>query len=248
MNPSAFDNSNLMDAHPRMGAESVPRCPLCCSTDTEFYHRDAARKRRRRARQPRNKVVRTYYCCTRCGLVFVPDAFLLDPEEERVIYDLHQNLPDDPGYRRFLARLCDPVCARIPAGACGLDFGSGPEPVLAMMFGERGHPMQVYDPYYAPGQGGLGQGYSFITCSEVIEHIYAAAATLDMVWAALAPGGLLGIMTSLLPDAALFPTWRYKDDPTHVRFYSRHTFEFLAHKWGADVEFVDPNVILFRKT
>ncbi len=136
---------------------------------------------------------------------------------------------------------------RIPAPAYGLDFGSGPEPVLAKLLGARGYKMQIYDPYYAPEQGVLAQTHHFITCSEVIEHIYAPAQQLASLWGCLAPRGLLGIMTSLVPDAIDFATWRYKDDPTHVRFYSMRTFEWLAHKWNASVEFVGHRVVIFTK-
>ncbi|MDY0212030.1 MAG: class I SAM-dependent methyltransferase [Desulfuromonadaceae bacterium] len=222
-------------------------CPLCAGNETSLFYRDTLGKRRRRTRQSCSKVMRDYYRCTRCGLVFVPPEFLLEPEGEKHIYDQHQNSLADPGYCRFLAQLCEPMYARLSATAHGLDFGSGPEPALAMLFEARGHQMHIYDPYYAPQRWVLEQTYEFITCSEVIEHIYAPAEALDSLWGSLAPGGLLGIMTSLVPDAAAFATWRYKDDPTHVRFYSKRTFEWLAHKWNASVEFVEHGVIVFTK-
>lgn len=222
-------------------------CPLCGGTDTQVFYRDPAGKRRRRARQPLNKVLRVYYRCIGCGLVFVPAEFLLAPEEEKHIYAQHQNSPTDPGYCRFLMQLCEPMCARLSAPARGLDFGSGPEPVLAALFEARGHQMNIYDPYYAPEWRVLLQTYDFITCSEVIEHIYAPAEPLDRLWGSFVPGGLLGIMTSLVPDTGDFATWRYKDDPTHVRFYSRRTFEWLARKWNAPVQFLERGVVIFAK-
>lgn len=191
--------------------------------------------------------MRIYHLCTECGLVFVPPEFLLAPEVEKRIYDQHQNSPADVDYCHFLAQLYEPMCVRLPAGVRGLDFGSGPEPVLATLLDARGYQMRIYDPYYAPERGVLEQNYNFITCSEVIEHIYAPAELLDNLWGCLAPGGLLGIMTSMVPDVEIFATWRYKDDPTHVRFYSKRTFEWLAHRWNSPVEFVDCGVAIFTK-
>ena len=84
----------------------MPTCPLCASTDHAPYHRDARRDYRR---------------CRRCALVFVPAHQRLGPAEEKAVYDQHENSPDDPGYRRFLARLFDPLAAELPPGARGLE-------------------------------------------------------------------------------------------------------------------------------
>jgi len=44
----------------------------------------------------------------------------------------------DPRYRRFLARLAEPLIAHLPKGARGLDFGCGPGPTLSLMLREAG--------------------------------------------------------------------------------------------------------------
>ena len=41
--------------------------------------------------------------------------------------------------------------------------------------------------------------------------------------------------------------WRYKDDVTHIRFFSRTTFEWLAARWRADLQFPGKDVIIFEK-
>ena len=74
----------------------------------------------------------------------------LSPKEEKSEYDLHENSSDDPGYRRFLARLFDPVSHQLAPNSYGLDFGSGPGPTLSVMFEEAGHSMEIYDPFFAP--------------------------------------------------------------------------------------------------
>jgi hypothetical protein len=44
-----------------------------------------------------------------------------------------------------------------------------------------------------------------------------------------------------------FPRWHYKNDLTHIRFYSPETFRWLAAKWGADLQFPAEDVALFRR-
>ena len=81
---------------------------------------------------------RRYLECPDCGLVSADPASHLSPEDERAIYDLHQNDPADARYRAFLARLADPLRAKLAPGMRGLDFGCGPGPVLSIMLREAG--------------------------------------------------------------------------------------------------------------
>jgi 2-polyprenyl-3-methyl-5-hydroxy-6-metoxy-1,4-benzoquinol methylase len=177
----------------------------------------------------------------------VPAAYLLDAETEARIYAEHQNSPTDQGYRRFLSRLLNPMLERLQPGAEGLDFGSGPGPTLSQMFAERGFWMQIYDPIYAQETEVLNRTYPFVTCTEVLEHMSFPYQNLKLLWSLVQPGGLLGIMTSLRPEVEAFKTWRYKDDSTHVRFYSRHTMQWLAQRLDAKLEFVAHDVMVFTR-
>ncbi len=207
-------------------------CPLCGSLQSAFFHRD-----RRRA----------YDRCAICRLVFVPPVYHLSPEDEKAQYDRHQNLPDDPGYRRFLNRLARPLIARLAPGSSGLDFGSGPGPTLALMLREAGHAVALYDPYYAHRPALLTRRYDFITASEVVEHLHHPGRELDRLYHLLNPGGLLGIMTKRVIDRERFSGWHYINDPTHVSFFCRETFVWLAARWRARVDFVDRDVIIIAK-
>ncbi len=181
----------------------------------------------------------------------MPPEYHLSSTAEKAEYDLHQNSPWDEGYRRFLSRLFDPVSTLIAAGSHGLDFGSGPGPTLSVMFEEAGHRMAIYDPFYAPDKSPLTTQYDFVTCTEVVEHFYNPRTDLERLWSCVKPGGLLGIMTKLAlntADAAeAFSGWHYKNDQTHVSFFSRKTFEWLASQWGADVMFVGNDVVLLTR-
>ncbi|MCD6527687.1 MAG: class I SAM-dependent methyltransferase [Desulfuromonas sp.] len=201
-------------------------------TDTEFFHADRLRR---------------YLHCCDCQLVFAEAVSLPTVEEEKQLYDQHQNSPQDEGYRRFLGRLYQPLRTRLTTGQQGLDFGSGPGPTLSVMFEEIGCPMSIYDPIYAPDSQVWQRDYDFITASEVVEHLHQPNVGLERIWARLKPGGFFGIMTKMVQDKTAFVCWHYKNDPTHVCFYSAATFDWLANKWQASVEIIGTDVIIFHK-
>ncbi len=190
---------------------------------------------------------RDYFLCLNCNLTFVPSAQFLSVADERARYDLHQNSPDDQRYRQFLSRVFNPMQKRLSPGSYGLDFGSGPGPTLSVMFKEIGHSVEIYDIFYAREPSVLNRQYDFITATEVLEHLHNPGQELDRLWTLLKPGGNLGIMTRLVEDQETFSRWYYKNEPTHVCFYSRRTFQWLAGRWQAEVEFAGKDVILFHK-
>jgi len=208
-------------------------CPLCNARKVSPFHQDKERR----------------YChCGQCHLVFVPPEYYLAPDQERAQYEHHENSPADMGYRRFLGRLFDPLQARLPSGAAGLDFGCGPGPTLSVMCEEAGFPMTLYDPFFAPDDSTLtNETYDFITASEVVEHLHHPKQTFEILWACLKPGGLLGIMTKQVIDLPMFSQWHYKQDPTHVCFFSKDTFAWLAHHWQAEYRIIGKDVVLFSK-
>ena len=94
----------------------------------------------------------------------------------------------------------------------------------------------------------LDQQYDFITASEVVEHFYSPQKEFDLLANQLKPNGLLALMTALYDDSIDFKNWYYRKDPTHVAFYSRATFNYLARKYYfLDPEFIGPRVILLQK-
>ena len=209
-----------------------PPCPLCKQAASEPFHTDHRRP---------------YLRCPTCSLVFVPPTYHLSVADEKAEYDRHENSPDDRRYREFLRRVLDPVRARVAPGSRGLDFGSGPDPTLSVMFEELGHPMAIYDPLYADDPAALARRYDFITATEVFEHLRDPGTSLAALWACLEPGGVLAAMTQLVRDHDAFTRWRYTADPTHVCFFSRATFEWLAARWQATAAFLPRGVVVLGK-
>jgi len=206
---------------------------LCHAPSVGAFHRDA---------------LRAYFRCGRCALVFADPAAHLPPDEEKARYDLHEYDPSDPAYRKFLSRLAQPLLARLDAPPLdGLDFGCGPGPTLSVMLEERGYSMALYDPFFAPDPSVLERAYDFVTCTEVVEHFRRPADDWRRLLGLVKPGGWLGVMTKLAPGADAFADWHYIRDPTHVSFFSRATFRYLARRDGLALELVSDDVILLRK-
>lgn len=212
-------------------ASSTDLCPLCRRASGETFARDRRRE---------------YLRCPQCTLVFVPRRYHLRRDEERDRYAEHRNSPDDPGYRRFLARLFEPLAARLPPGAEGLDYGSGPGPTLSVMFEEAGFPMRIFDPAFAPDHTALERRYDFVTCSETAEHFAAPDAEWRRLAGLLRPGGWLGVMTQWLEADVDFDGWHYKNDPTHVCFYTRESIERAAARLALEPLFLSASVALLR--
>jgi len=205
---------------------------LLCENSSNFYHQD-------------NK--RSYFRCNNCELIFVPRNEQLSPKEEKSVYDLHQNIPDDPGYRKFLQRFVTPLNESIPRHSKGLDFGSGPGPTLHLMLAELGHSCLNYDIYYAHLPELLVSGqYDFIASTEVVEHLSSPAVIFKQLFDLLKPGGCLAIMTKRSQNLERFKTWHYIQDPTHICFYNEFNLQWIANKYNARVTFPHSDVAIFH--
>jgi hypothetical protein len=189
---------------------------------------------------------KVYHDCSACGLLWMAPAHHLSAEAERARYETHRNLPDDPGYRGFLNRLAEPLLDRLPPLAEGLDFGSGPGPTLSLMLAEAGHPIRLYDPFFAPFPESLERRYDFVTCTETVEHFRSPRAAFDQLAGLLRPQGWLAIMTQPFTADLHFPAWWYIRDPTHVSFYRLRTMEWIAHTYRWSLERPHPSVFLFH--
>lgn len=208
------------------------RCPVCEMGSLEDFRVVKAQR---------------YLRCNVCAATVMHESCRLPPDQERGIYQLHDNDPSDPGYRKFLSKLTDPLLERLLPGASGLDFGCGPGPALANLLETNGMTVRLYDPYFYPSEAVLSQTYDFITCTEVVEHLYAPARVFRQLDQMLESGGWLAVMTCFQTDDDRFDNWHYRRDPTHVVFYRESTFKLLAEKFNWQLEIPRKDVALFRK-
>jgi 2-polyprenyl-3-methyl-5-hydroxy-6-metoxy-1,4-benzoquinol methylase len=136
---------------------------------------------------------------------------------------------------------------RVAPGARGLDFGCGPGPALAAILREAGFDMVLYDSFFAPDVTAFAKPCDFICATEVVEHLHHPGRELERLWALLKPGGWLGIMTKLVRNQQAFGAWHYKNDPTHVSFFSEATWRWWAQGHGAALEIIGADVILLQR-
>jgi hypothetical protein len=192
---------------------------------------------------------RPYFRCTECDLVFASPYSYLNDSDEKAIYDFHENDPNDARYRQFLNQLATPLLGKLSAGMEGLDFGCGPGPVLNLMMEEHGMSMSVYDIYYVPDKNKVARQYDFVTSTEVVEHFYKPSEAWPQLVDLVKRGGWLGIMTSMFTRESpeFFKQWQYKNDPTHVSFYSPKTMHWIAKQFALDIEIVSNRIILLQR-
>ncbi|SEL58633.1 Methyltransferase domain-containing protein [Roseovarius azorensis] len=215
-----------------MTSTTAPACPVCRAAGPRHFGRFDGR---------------AYWRCDRCEATGLDPAHFPDKAQEHAHYLHHENQIHDPGYRRFLSRLADPLLPLLTAGMRGLDYGCGPGPALAAMLTEAGYRMALYDPFFHPDPAPLTNRYDFITCTETAEHFHHPADEFDRLGAMLNHGGWLAVMTCFQTEDSRFGAWHYRKDPTHVVFYRAGTFRQIAqaHGWSCTIPAND--VVLMQK-
>ena len=208
------------------------RCPLCSFSKYSSFFRDKFRK---------------YLRCSVCSLIFVPPEFHVSREKEKARYEEHNNDPNDKGYRDFLSRIVEPIKLHFPNGASGLDFGCGPTPLLANLLKENGFEMEVYDPFYAIDKSVLDREYDLIVSTEVFEHLSKPLVEIQKLLSMVKPEGILAIMTLPFNSSVDFRGWHYKNDATHICFYSIETFDWLSKHLGIPYEQTGRDIFIFKR-
>lgn len=152
----------------------------------------------------------------------------LSPRTEKSRYDFHQNIVTDPAYQDFVRPVVEAITSEYPPEAQGLDYGCGPGPVISFMLAKQGYEPLLYDPYYYPDQASLDLSYDYIILSEVAEHFYEPGKEFRKLRSMMRPGASIYIKTSLISEDTDFQNWSYKNDDTHVFFYSEESFAWLV--------------------
>ena len=208
----------------------IPKCPLCENDSTHFF---IYRKR-------------TYFRCNGCNSIFVDPDNLLGYENEKERYLEHNNDVFDPGYRNFVRPLVDVVISEFTPQHFGLDFGAGPGPVISQMLKEKAYNIVQYDPFFCNNIDLLTSQYDYIVCCEVIEHFHDPAKEFSSLKSMLNHGGKLILKTDILKPNTDFKQWYYKNDATHVFFYSLKSFDFIVKKFGFSQITIDDRLIIIE--
>lgn len=207
-------------------------CLLCNKTDTILYFKDKDR---------------TFCKCLTCGSVFLDPSSLPNTLEEQKRYLQHENNIEDKGYLKFVTPLIETVTSKMDKNSLGLDFGSGPTPIIALLLSELGYEIKKYDPFFYNKPEVFNLKYNFIVCCEVIEHLHSPLKEFKKLYASLKSGGILFCMTDLLPSKSKFGNWYYKNDFTHVIFYSQENLEWIKNTCGFKSLKITNRIITFIK-
>jgi 2-polyprenyl-3-methyl-5-hydroxy-6-metoxy-1,4-benzoquinol methylase len=189
-----------------------------------------------------------FHHCSACEFFFKDPKHYLDDTKEIKIYKNHNNTFKSPGYvemfESFITLTFKPYLHTIKNV---LEFGCGPGPVLAKLLEMQGLHVSKYDKFFFPKKVYENQKYDLITATEVLEHIDDPDTIMQFFNSHLHPRGYLAIMTQFHTNKAEdFLTWWYRKDPTHICFFTKHTFEVLAGKHGFKVLHYDTkkNILL----
>ncbi|PLX24939.1 MAG: methyltransferase [Salinivirgaceae bacterium] len=190
---------------------------------------------------------RDYYQCNNCELIFVSPNQRPLPSDEKARYMTHNNDDDNEGYVRFLSRIIDPLSNRVHESAKGLDYGCGPNPVLSKLLSKRGFDMSYFDPFFFNTRELLDKKYDFIVYTEVAEHMFDPQREFEFLFSRLSGNGTLALMTNLYTDKIDFDKWHYKNDTTHVCFYTEKSIKWISTYFNYKAEVILPDLIFFKK-
>ena len=210
-------------------------CVLCGSKTNAFKH-------------PRFHML--FHACPSCGLIAKDASLFIESSEEVNIYLTHQNSLDNIGYVNYLTNFIEQAVKPYLKEGHILDYGSGPEPVLAHLLSTVFHyHVDIYDIYFAKERVYTDQSYDLITSTEVIEHIQNPTEIFKFFHSHLKKGGILSIMTLFYPtDQEAFFNWFYIRDKSHVTFYAPKTMTYIAKHFGFELLFHnDHRITVFKK-
>ncbi len=191
-----------------------------------------------------DKKGRIYHFCDYCGFISLDSFFYLSFQDQKERYSLHNNNLENKGYVSWLEAFTEKaVVPWIDKGGKILDYGSGPNPVLQKLLISRGYKADYYDKFFHDYPcTGL---YDAVTSTEVIEHVEDPSAFLQIIINRLKPGGILAVKTSFVTGSRdQFLSWWYKEDTTHISFFSYKTFLFLSELLKLEILYTDKSSII----
>lgn len=207
------------------------KCTLCKAKTTGFFRKED----------------REYLRCQNCKAVLLHTRDYLSANSEKERYLEHNNDVGDPGYQNFVGPITSRVQRDFSTASRGLDYGCGTGPVAASLLQKQAYKIDLYDPYFEKHPAVLEETYDFIICCEVMEHFHRPFQEFKRLYKLLNPGGKLYCKTSVFYESIDFNRWYYKNDPTHVFFYSEESLEWIRGNVGFENLEIAPKLIVFEK-
>ncbi|MDA3886826.1 MAG: class I SAM-dependent methyltransferase [Candidatus Delongbacteria bacterium] len=194
-----------------------------------------------------NKKDEYYYDCHICKALVKDKKYYFTADEEKAEYEIHDNDVNDIRYQNFTMPITDYVLEKFLPEHKGLDFGSGPGPVILSMLKKKDYDIVQYDPYFAPDKSILNNTYDYIVSCEVFEHFHNPKIEIDNLSSLLKVNGMLLVMTMLYDDQIDFKKWKYRNDLTHVFIYRKETIEYIAEEKNLQIDILTDRFIVLRK-
>lgn len=188
-----------------------------------------------------------YYDCSTCKAIVKDTKYYITAEEEKTVYETHNNDVEDIRYQNFTSPITNYVLSNFSSNHKGLDFGSGTGPVISSMLTKENYNIVQYDPFFAPDKKVLKNTFDYILSCEVFEHFHHPKKEIDRLVSILNTHGSILIMTLLYNDEMDFDTWFYLKDPTHVFIYRKETIEYIAEKYNLEIDILTERFVILRK-
>ena len=201
-------------------------CPLCTTKNKIFFQENE-----------------TYYKCSVCFSIYADEDNKPNLASEKQRYELHDDDTNDLGYRKFVNPITSSILKDFKSTDKGLDFGAGTSAIISTVLKEENYDIKDYDPYFHIYPELLEQKYDYISSCEVIEHFYNPYNEFNILKKMLKENGKLYLMTEPYNEGINFASWYYKNDPTHVFFYSKETFEWIKEAFCFSNVKVDKRLI-----
>ena len=205
-------------------------CPLC-KTKSKIFYQDK----------------QTYYKCENCYAIFVDETQLADKRSEKARYELHTDDVADEGYRKFISPITTQIKIDFQKSHKGLDFGAGTSQIITKVMQEKAYDIVSYDPFFHNYPKLLENKYDYIAACEVIEHFYNPAKEFKLLKNLLDKNGKLYLMTDIYDESIDFSKWYYKNDLTHVFFYTKETFKWIKKEFEFKDLIIEKRLVIFSK-
>ena len=160
-------------------------------------------------------------------------------------YEEHNNDVNDEKYQQFVSPITSAILKTHSAEDLGLDFGAGTGPVISKVLKDNNYSIFQYDPFFHKYPELLNNKYGYIACCEVIEHFYNPHKEFSLLKKLLKKDAILYCMTDLYDESIDFHTWYYKNDPTHVFIYQKHTIHWIQEEFEFSNVKIEGRLITF---